>query len=123
MKHGVSIEAVAVAFAALQHETVTIKQWEFSRDGTATSSLADTTLDEYLSSMLGAMGVEARTIASSREFAELMVNNMTEQRNAVSAVSLDEEMVNLIRYQQAFSAASKLLTTADEMLSTLLAIR
>ena len=113
----------AVAFADLQHQTITMKQWEFSRDGEASSSLTDATVDDYLSSMIGAMGVESRTISSSREFAEIMVNNMTEQRNSVSAVSLDEEMVNLIKYQQAFSAASKLLTTADEMLSTLLAIR
>ncbi len=113
----------AVAFADLQHQTITMKQWEFSRDGEASSSLTDATIDDYLNSMMGAMGVESRTIASSREFAAMMVNNMTEQRNSVSAVSLDEEMVNLIKYQQAFSAASKLLTTADEMLSTLLAIR
>ena len=73
--------------------------------------------------MMGSMGVQSRAIISSREFAELMVNNVTEQRNSVSAVSLDEEMVNLIKFQQAFSAASKLLTTADEMLNTLLNIR
>ncbi|MEH0019913.1 MAG: flagellar hook-associated protein FlgK [Desulfobacter sp.] len=113
----------AIAFAALQDQTITMKQWEFSRDGTAQSSLTDATVDDYLSSMMGSMGVTSRTITSSREFAEIMVKNMTEQRNSVSAVSLDEEMVNLIKFQQAFSAASKLLTTADEMLSTLLAIR
>jgi flagellar hook-associated protein 1 FlgK len=41
----------------------------------------------------------------------------------VSAVSLDEEMIQLMKYQHAFSAASKLLTTTDEMLNTLIAMR
>jgi len=52
-----------------------------------------------------------------------MVNNITEQRDALSAVSLDEEMIQLMRYQHAFSAASKLLTVSDEMLNTLISVR
>ncbi|MDB9823454.1 hypothetical protein OAC89_07135, partial [Deltaproteobacteria bacterium] len=38
----------------------------------------------------------------------------------VSAVSLDEEMTNLIKYQQVYAAAAKLITTAEEMLDELL---
>jgi flagellar hook-associated protein 1 FlgK len=38
----------------------------------------------------------------------------------VSAVSLDEEMINLIKYQQAYTAASKLLSVSDEMLIALI---
>ena len=52
-----------------------------------------------------------------------MVTQITEQRNSVSAVSLDEEMIQLMKYQHAFAAASKLLTVADEMLTTLISVR
>jgi flagellar hook-associated protein 1 FlgK len=41
-------------------------------------------------------------------------------RDAISAVSLDEEMTNLIKYQHAYASAAKLITVADEMLQTLL---
>jgi len=41
-------------------------------------------------------------------------------RSSVSGVNIDEEMVNLIRFQNAYSAAARLVTTADEMLQTIL---
>jgi len=41
-------------------------------------------------------------------------------RDNTSGVSLDEEMANLIKFQHAYSAAAKLITTSDEMLRTLL---
>ena len=56
-------------------------------------------------------------------FADIMVNSLTEQRDSISAVSLDEEMIKLMKYQHAFSAASKLLKVSDEMLNTLIAMR
>ncbi|MCG8687176.1 MAG: hypothetical protein MI892_20020, partial [Desulfobacterales bacterium] len=101
----------------------TMKEWTFVRGQDAVSSLTDATMDEYYHTLIASLGLESSSIQGSREFAELMVKQLTEQRNSVSAVSLDEEMVNLIKYQQAYSAASKLLTTADEMLDTLLSIR
>jgi flagellar hook-associated protein 1 FlgK len=35
-------------------------------------------------------------------------------------VSLDEEMINLIKFETAYNAAAKLITTADQMLQTIL---
>jgi len=89
----------------------------------AKSSTTTSTLEEYYTQMIGSMGVTSRNIKSSKEFADIMVNSITEQRNSVSAVSLDEEMIKLMKYQHAFSAASKLLTTADEMMNTLISVR
>jgi len=52
-----------------------------------------------------------------------MAYQLTEQRDSVSAVSLDEEMIKLTAQQAAYSAAAKLLTAVDEMFEALLAIR
>ena len=38
------------------------------------------------------------------------------------SVSLDEEATNLIRWQTAFTASSKVVTTVDEMLQTVLTV-
>ena len=44
------------------------------------------------------------------------------QRDAVSGVSLDEELVALVRFQQAFQAASRLIDAVNQMTDTLLAL-
>ncbi len=44
-------------------------------------------------------------------------------QSQVSGVSLDEELVNLLKYQRAFQAASRLITAADEMMSTLISLK
>jgi len=113
----------AIAMANVQNMEITAKQWSYERGSGATSSLTTTTLDGYYSTMIGSMGIISRRIQSSREFADIMVNNLTAQRDAISAVSLDEEMINLMKYQHGFSAASKLLTVSDEMLTTLINVR
>jgi flagellar hook-associated protein 1 FlgK len=41
---------------------------------------------------------------------------------AMSGVSLDEEFVNLTKFQRAYEASARVLTVADEMLQELLAI-
>jgi flagellar hook-associated protein 1 FlgK len=40
------------------------------------------------------------------------------QRDGVSGVSLDEEMANLLKYQRAFQASSRVFTTVDQLLDT-----
>ncbi|MEA1968364.1 MAG: flagellar hook-associated protein FlgK [Thermodesulfobacteriota bacterium] len=113
----------ALALADIQFQSQNMKKWTFTRGSDADSSLISATLDEYYSTMIGSMGITLRSIENSRDFSELMVNSITEKRDSVSAVSLDEEMINLMKYQHAFSAASKLISVSDEMLNTILAIR
>jgi flagellar hook-associated protein 1 FlgK len=113
----------ALAMADVQFQEKTLKIWTFQRGNDAQSNTTSATLDNYYNQMISSMGVTSRSIKSSKEFADIMVNNLTEQRNSVSAVSLDEEMIKLIKYQHAFSAASKLLTTVDQMLNTLISVR
>ena len=40
---------------------------------------------------------------------------LTNQRSAFSGVSINEESTNLIRYQQAFQAAAKVISTIDQL--------
>jgi flagellar hook-associated protein 1 FlgK len=45
------------------------------------------------------------------------------QRDSVSGVSLEEEMSNLITFQQAYAASSKIITTVDQMLQTVINLK
>jgi len=42
---------------------------------------------------------------------------------SISKVSMDEELTNLIKYQTAYGAAAKVITTIDQMMNTLLGLK
>jgi flagellar hook-associated protein 1 FlgK len=113
----------ALAMTDIQYQNKEMKLWTYQRGEAAQSSMTTASIDEYFNQIIGSMGITSRSIKNSKAFADIMVNNITEQRNSVSAVSLDEEMIKLMKFQQAFSAASKLLTVSDEMLNTLISMR
>jgi flagellar hook-associated protein 1 FlgK len=110
----------ALALADVQHDTYGIAQWTFARGRAATATAFTATLEGFHGRMVGSMGLQALRFYQSQESAGLMVNSLQQERDSVSAVSLDEEMINLIKYQQAYTAASKLLSVSDEMLIALI---
>ena len=49
-----------------------------------------------------------------------MLAQLENRRESISGVSLDEEMIHLIKFQNAYAAAAKMISAADEMLQTVL---
>jgi flagellar hook-associated protein 1 len=87
---------------------------------TAATMTGSSTFDEYYNSLVGKVGADVQAANFSQNHQLTMVENLKQYRQEVSGVSLDEEMVNLIQFQQAYNAAAKLITTADEMVDTLM---
>ncbi len=79
-----------------------------------------TTFDDFYSSMVAQLGIEAQEAERMLENQELLTNQLMNKREAVSGVSLDEEMTNMIKFQHAYSAAARLITAMDEMLDTII---
>ena len=98
---------------------VSIDQWTYIRNQPPTSKTVSTSFDEYYRTMVGSLGVKALSTSRDVEFNQTMVTKIGEQRDSISAVSLDEEMVSLMKYQHAYAVAAKLLTMADEVLEDL----
>jgi flagellar hook-associated protein 1 FlgK len=75
---------------------------------------------DYYNSLIGELGVVAQESYRMVENQELLVSQIENNRLAVSGVSLDEEMVNMIRFQHAYSAAARVITTMDEMIDLII---
>jgi len=113
----------ALSMANLQYGNVTIQRWTYERGQAATSRDVNDTLENYLHSLVGSIGIESQSVSRAKDYNQVVVDQMNATRDSISAVSLDEEMTNLIKYQQGYTAAAKLISTADEMFQTLLATR
>jgi len=113
----------AMAVTDLQSTSLSISQWTCDRINGNTQGSITTTIEEYYHSMVGAMGITSASVSRERSFSEMMVNELSTIRDSISAVSIDEEMTNLIKFQHAYAAAAKLIGVADEMLTTLLELK
>lgn len=113
----------AISITDLQFARTAISQWTCDRLNGNTEGTLTVTIDEGYHAMAGSIGAVSAGISMRKAFAMEMVNNMSQMRDSISAVSLDEEMTNLIKFQHAYSAAAKLISTADEMLATILALK
>lgn len=113
----------ALAMADTRYDSVDMKAYTYTRGEGVTVTVTATTLDDYQASLVSTIGSTAAGIDSALEYSETLVYQLTVQRDSISAVSLDEEMINLTAQQQAYLAAAKLLTTVQEMFDALLATR
>ncbi len=105
----------------LQYQNVTVKEWTYSReDGASSMDISSSSVGDYLHQMIGKIGIESQSVQREASYAQAMQDQMSTTRDNISAVSLDEEMANLIKYQHAYTAAAKLITTAQEMLDAII---
>ena len=81
-----------------------------------------TTFGAYYDSMVSDAGLAVQQSTSYYDHQSQMVLQVENYRESISGVSIDEETVNLIKYQNAYQAAAKLINTADEMMETVLAM-
>lgn len=81
------------------------------------------TLDEYYNSMVGKVGIQARRAETAQESQKDILKQLSNIRESISGVSLDEETTKLIEFQKSFDASARLIRTADEMFDTVLNLK
>jgi flagellar hook-associated protein 1 len=78
------------------------------------------TIDNFYESLTSRVGQDVVDAQNSLDHQTSVMNQVENQREAVSGVSLDEEMLNLIKYQAAYNAAGRLCATVNTMMGTLM---
>lgn len=118
-----NIDAISVAATPLAagdnilaNELLSLKNERFLDDGKST-------LVEFYANYVGSLGIEINRTEHTKDANDIVVADLQAQREAASGVSLDEEAINLMKWQSNFTASSKVITTVDEMLETVLSLK
>jgi len=88
------------------------------RGGTVSQSISG-----FYSGLVSQVGSDVSQSEYQYSYTEALASDLDDQQQSVSGVNLDEEMTNLIKYQHSYTAAAKLISTADEMFQTLLGLK
>jgi len=83
----------------------------------------DTSYVTYSASIASTIGNLSKNAQDLSEYHQNLMNMVSNQRDSISGVSIDEEMSNLIKFQYAYQAAARLITTADTLMTALMEIR
>ncbi len=84
------------------------------------SSLGGQTVMDYYQGIVSTTGSLSKAASDNQTFESNLLDQLNQQRDSVSGVSIDEESVNLIKYQQAYEAAAKVVQTTSELFQTLM---
>lgn len=80
------------------------------------------TLSSFLASLVGEIGRQTANAKTDSNHQTAIMNSLSNRRESVSGVSIDEEMILLLKYQLGYTAAGKLCNMVDELMDTLMDI-
>ena len=75
---------------------------------------------EFYSGLIFRIGDDIANASADSEAQSLVLRQLANQRSSISGVSLDEEAVNLIRFQRAFEASARVVSVVDELTQTVI---
>jgi flagellar hook-associated protein 1 FlgK len=96
-------------------EIADLKQNLILSDGT--ESLID-----FFNTIVSDIGIDTKTAGDNVVNQQLLIRQFLNLRDSQQGVSLDEEFINLIKFQRGFQGGAKLIQTLDEMFETLINI-
>ncbi|MBC7341673.1 MAG: flagellar hook-associated protein FlgK [Clostridia bacterium] len=77
-------------------------------------------LDEWYANIISQLGVASQEAIRMVDNQNALVSQLKQRQEAISGVSIDEEVASLLQYQHAYNACAKALTILDGMLDTLI---
>ena len=78
------------------------------------------TLDDYIGYWENQLSLEISYTTSVYKSADSMAGEMSDSRDAVMGVSIDEEGTQMMTFQKWYNAAARMMTTLDEALDTII---
>lgn len=76
--------------------------------------------DEFFNTLVAEIGIDAKSAISFSNSQSNILQAITNQRLSVSGVDLDEEAMNLVRFQNAYNLSAKVISVMDEVYDRLI---
>ena len=111
---GVGDNTNALAMAGIQNVSLSFT--------TPSGTTATTKMESFFNALSSTVGIDVQGAQTSTAQGNAFLRQLNSLRASTSGVSLDEELTNLVKYQQAFQGAAKLINTATTMLDTILSM-
>lgn len=101
------------------NSTIASQMARLAEDNTA---MNNQTFAEYYANLLSRLGSASSGAQNKESTTSLIYDQLNSERDAVLGVNLDEEAINLVKYQKAFEASSQAIAITNELLTTLVNI-
>lgn len=88
----------------------------------ASALLGGQSISNYHASMITSLAVEVGAAETAHEAADAVYSSLLAQREATSGVSLDEEAINLTKFERSYQGAARFMTVIDSLSSEILAL-
>ncbi len=86
----------------------------------AVAQLSGKAADQAYNAFVTQIGGDVHAAQSAQQTSQSLLSAISNQRSSISGVSLNEEMTNLIQYQQAYQASARVMNAINETLNTLI---
>ena len=90
--------------------------------GAGTDNRPTATLNNAYAQLVAKVGSKAREVQAGERTQGSLLAQATAARDSVSGVNLDEEAANLVRFQQTYQAAGRVMSVAQRLFDEMLAI-
>jgi len=78
------------------------------------------TFDDYFADSVARIGYLGEQAITAKETENHIMKYLTEWRSSISGVNINEELSNMLRYQQGFNAAARFISTVNSMYDTII---
>lgn len=82
--------------------------------------LDDNTIEDFYADIVGDVGFQTASAGAAVSAQNQLLDQLLADREAVSGVNIDEELLDMERYQKSYEAAARFLSVAQEMMDTLI---
>lgn len=82
----------------------------------------NSTLGQYAAALLADFGFRAQLAEGFGKDSQILLNELNQRTQSISGVNVDEELSNMIIYQNAYSSSARMLSVAQELFDEILGI-